>query len=117
MKTKTIDNSEDILDSRDVLERFNELDEIEQRDGDEQAEWQALKDFIDDGNDEWEHGETLIRDSYFETYAQELAEDLGEIPQENRWPRYCIDWAWAARELQMDYTSAEFDGVTYWYHS
>lgn len=25
-----------------------------------------------------------------------------------------VDWERAARELQMDYTPVEFDGVTYW---
>ena len=29
----------------------------------------------------------------------------------------CIDWAQAARELRMDYTSVDFDGVTYWIRS
>ena len=28
-----------------------------------------------------------------------------------------IDWAQAAHELQMDYTSVDFDGVTYWIRS
>lgn len=57
---------------------------------------------------------TLIADDYFEDYAQELAEDCGDIPKESRWPLYCIDWEQAARALQMDYTSVDFDGSTYW---
>src|SRR3990167_943602 len=39
-----------------------------------------------------------------EEFAQEQAEQLGEIPKENHWPHYCIDWEWAARELMMDYS-------------
>lgn len=63
---------------------------------------------------DWHYGETLIRDSYFQDYAQELAEDVGAIDAAATWPNTCIDWEWAARELQMDYTAVEFDGVTYW---
>ena len=54
---------------------------------------------------------TLIRDSYFVTYAQGFAEDIGAIPSEWTWPTTCIDWERAARELQMDYTSVQFNGV------
>ena len=64
--------------------------------------------------DDWKYGETLIRDSYFRTYAEELAEDIGAINHEASWPNNCIDWDRACRELQMDYTSVDFDGVTYW---
>lgn len=57
----------------------------------------------------------FVRDSYFETYAQEFADDIGAINKDANWPNDCIDWEKAARELQMDYSSVEFDGVTYWY--
>jgi len=26
----------------------------------------------------------------------------------------CIDWKAAARDLQVDYTEVDFDGVSYW---
>lgn len=39
-----------------------------------------------------------------EDFAQNMAEELGEIPRNNvSWPHYCIDWEWASRELMMDY--------------
>lgn len=70
---------------------------------------------------DWEHGETLIRDSYFENYAQELAEDCCPFPSNSpeaklleSWPYRCIDWEQAARQLRMDYTAVDFAGVTYW---
>lgn len=69
------------------------------------------------GDEQWEgdwYPGTLIRDSYFEDYAQELAEDIGAINPDASWPNNCIDWERAARELRMDYTSVEFDDVTYW---
>ena len=77
-----------------------------------------LEDLAGNGGDEHWDGDwypvTLIRDSYFQDYAQDLAEDCGFVSG-NEWPARCIDWEQAARELQMDYTSTEIDGVTYWY--
>lgn len=84
---------------------------------DEAKELKALTDLAEQAEgyaDDWKYGATLIRDSYFETYAQELAEELDLIKRDAAWPYTCIDWERAARELQMDYTSVEFDGVTYW---
>lgn len=43
-----------------------------------------------------------------EDFAQEMAEQLGDVPKDSHWPLYCIDWEWAARELMMDY--CEQDG-------
>jgi pyruvate/2-oxoglutarate dehydrogenase complex dihydrolipoamide acyltransferase (E2) component len=83
----------------------------------EQAEHRALKALADEASGyaaDWEYGETLIRDSYFKEYAQELADDIGAINRDATWPNDCIDWDRAARELQMDYTSVDFAGVTYW---
>jgi hypothetical protein len=87
-------------------------------------EWCALRDLIAEASKyaaDWEYGETLIRDSYFREYAQELAEDCSPFPSNSpegkalaMWPYRCIDWDQAARELQMDYTSVDFDGITYW---
>lgn len=57
----------------------------------------------------------LIHDSYFETYAEEYASDIGAIVPNAVWPNTCIDWKQAAKELQQDFSSAEFDGQTYWY--
>ena len=35
----------------------------------------------------------------------------------SNWPFNCIDWEKAAEELQQDYMSIDFDGVTYWMRS
>ncbi len=145
--SRTISNSDDIIDPRDVIARIEELQD--QRDSakdaategptedtsgtwltqdgmlvsdtwteDDETEYQSLKAFASDGEAcaDWSHGEAMIRDSYFVTYAQELADDLGYMNGNKamNWPFTCIDWKQAARELQYDYTSAEFDGVTYW---
>lgn len=114
----------DVIDSRDVIARIEELENelcpSDESDGTDNAEREelatlvALADEASDYADDWQYGETLIRDSYFEDYAQELAEDIGAIDSNATWPNNCIDWGRATRELQMDYTPVDFDGVTYW---
>lgn len=83
---------------------------------DELAELDALLALASEASDyasDWEHGETLIRDTYFEEYAQELADDIGGA-KPDVWPYTHIDWEAAARDLQQDYTTVSFDGVDYW---
>ena len=157
MKTDEIDNNQDVIDSRDIIARIEELEseqtglqdsleeakeELEGMDEDvtnqeiiekeaavREAE-EALKEFENDygeeltalksitdeceGYGDWSYGEALIRESYFEDYARELAEDIGAIPKDSKWPCTCIDWEQAAEELKVDYTSIEFNGVTYY---
>lgn len=103
-------------DAKRALDEWDESDDGE--------EFRKLSEFLGEvrgnGGDEQWHGDwypvTFIRDSYFERYAEELAEELGMIPDGAKWPANCIDWEQAARELQMDYSSVELDGDTYWYH-
>jgi hypothetical protein len=116
-----ISNTQDILDSRDIIARIEELEDME-RDEQENEEFELLTDFMGAlqgmGGDEQWRGEwypvTIIRDSYFEEYAKELAEDCGMIDDDATWPKNCIDWEQAASELQQDYSSIDFDGETYW---
>ena len=152
-----ITNTQDIIDSRDVIARIEEIEAMrlgpndygpddheancagtadgffgpdncdcgfdENDDGlddDDREELVALKVLAEEGADyagDWEHGEALIRDTYFKEYAQELAEDIGAINSDASWPNDCIDWEQAARELQMDYTSIDFNGMDYWVRS
>jgi hypothetical protein len=77
-----------------------------------------LSDLAGNGGDEqWEgawYPVTLIRDDYFTRYAQELVEDIGDLP--NGLPSYIeVDWEATARNIRMDYTFTEFHGVTYWF--
>ena len=177
MRQTEIDNSADILDSRDIIKRIKELnseredlqtaideaeehweamrllrsdamdephlseeaiedcqnkldDATEKRDAaqtaltdwdnsDEGTELKNLKDLAEqcEGYGDWRYGETLIHDSYFKEYAQNLADEIGTVDNECTWPNTCIDWNQAAEELQQDYTSVEFDGETYWMRS
>lgn len=143
-QTKEITNMEDVIDVRDVIARVEELETYPTLDDDsacyscgtylktgdemhesdcEILELQRLTALLDDlrgngGDEEWRdawYPITLIRDSHFQDYAQELAEDIGAVNTDANWPNTCIDWARAARELQTDYSPVKFNDVTYWY--
>jgi len=135
--TRTVSNTEDVLDSRDIIARIEEL-EAERDDfgqGDTESGTEAFarlwaEENPDDAEElriltalaeeaeqyapDWKYGEVLIRDSYFEEYAEQLADDIGAIDRNASWPLSCIDWKEAARQLQQDYTAVDFDGATYW---
>ena len=119
-------NSDDVIDSRDIIARIDTLrneitahSDIDVSLADEIKELKILELLADGagGSPDWDHGETLISDSYFEDYARELAKDIGAINDNDSWPYTCIDWEKAASELQMDYFSVNFDGVDYWIRS
>ena len=132
MATRTTEttNTDDLIDIRDVIARVEALMPLHDNnddgtedacsDGDEHEELTSLLLLLEEckgnGGDEQWRGDwypiTLIRDSYFEEYAQELAEDIGAIQSGMSWPYTCIDWEQAARELQTDYTAVEFGDVT-----
>jgi hypothetical protein len=105
-------NTDDVIDSRDVIDAIDD----ETVEGDELEALKALAKEAE-GSPDWEHGETLIRDSYFESYAQELAEETGMVKGTESWPLNCIDWEEAADQLKQDYFSVDFDGVDYWIRS
>lgn len=131
--TTTLDLSADIIDTRDIIARFEELEsnlegltsfEDAQAQG-LQGDWEEmgvlgtiLEELAGMGGDERWRGDwyplTLIRDSHFRDYAEELADDCGMIPEDAKWPLNCIDWEQAARELRYDYSGVDIDGVTYW---
>lgn len=81
----------------------------------EGEELKELKAFWDELEGYVSGGETLIRDSYFSDYAKEFCrdvygmEDIPDLLQNN------INWEGVAEDLQADYSSAEWDGVTYWF--
>ena len=131
----TIDTStmhmDDIIDVRDIIERIAELESLKddheaEPDGghwsDEDAqELRTLTDIMDDlkgyGGDEQWRGDwypvTLIRESYFTDYAEELVRDCYDL---KGLPDFVhIDWEATAREVQIDYSTVEIDGVTFFY--
>jgi hypothetical protein len=121
-------NTQDTIDVRDIIERYETVENAvtasnaDTVSADTLAETLTLGALLDDlkgnGGDEQWRGDwypvTLIRDSYFTDYAQELIEDCDGIPR--NLPDYiAIDWAATARNIRIDYMSCEIDGVTYWY--
>lgn len=114
----TFDNYDDIIDSRDVIERINDLqclaDDGEATE-DEINDLAILRKLEDQGSQspDWEYGEGLIRRSYFVEYAEQLAYDIGAANEDATWPNCHIDWEAAARSLEMDYFAVDFDGVEY----
>jgi hypothetical protein len=119
--TDEITNMQNIIDSRDIIARIEELEsrkaEGETLDDDEAHELEKLAELaseVEPYAPDWRYGSGLIRDSYFTEYAQELAEDLGAVNRDMSWPYTCIDWDAAADELKQDYTSVDFNGVEYW---
>lgn len=140
--TNPISNSDNIINTSDLIARIAELeseredlqtavaeegaetektacqDDLDAWDDANGGELKALQSFAADIEPycaDFKHGETLINESYFEEYAEELAKDVGVIDKEMQWPLTCIDWEQAASELQQDYTSAEYNGTTFWF--
>lgn len=132
---------DDTINSLDIIERIAELEDeqndlilaVEQAEGPDainlaksdlcmwntefEDELIMLKEFAEEAeqySEDWSHGVTLIKDSYFERYAEELADDIGAIDRRANWPLNCIDWKKASEELQYDYTCVTLDGNDYW---
>lgn len=132
--TNYIDNTQDIIDVRDIIERVEELEssiqDYENEDGDlelhdehlsQKEELEELRGVLSElagyGGREFNfEGDwypiILIRDSYFETAMDELLEDIGDIPRDL--PCYLtitVDYV----ALQQDYSSVDIGCETYWY--
>lgn len=42
-----------------------------------------------------------------EDFARDLAEQLGAVDKDAKWPMNCIDWEYAAKELMYEYTEGQ----------
>lgn len=136
MAKHQISNRDNIINSRDVIERISELEDelranfeddtaqgviddwiIEQAEvgNDEAAELHALRALAEEASGyaaDWDHGESLIRESYFTEYCQDLLEGIGGIPKNI--PSYIkIDWEETAKNLKVDHTEVDYGRVTY----
>jgi hypothetical protein len=136
-----VDNTEDLLDIRDIIERIEAL-ESERTDfanekenaelaverqvwsettesGEELAKLESLvSDLKGYGGDHQWRGDwypvTLIRHSYFVEAIEEQVKDIGDLPHDI--PSYLvIDWEATADNLKVDYSTVDFDGVEYFY--
>lgn len=152
MSYREVSNNEDVVDSRNIITRIEELrDEISAEAEVDDKEAEILNEWLDDPDGEypelpegsptltdairelcdeyrilkeleddakgyasdWESGETLIRDSYWVEYCEELCKDIGDLPKEI--PSYIeIDWEKTAENIKQDYTELNWDGVAYY---
>ena len=80
----------------------------------DREELEALRGIARQGNyGDWDHGATLILESYFTQYAEQMAGDTGATNPDSAWPNSHIDWDAAAEELKADYTELEHAGESY----
>lgn len=99
----------DLLAAEDACTRAREDFGDEER-----AELKMLQEARDEVGSEWSHGETLIADSYFIDYAEDMIKDIGDLPREL--PGYiAIDWEATAENIKVDYSYLELDGNKFWY--
>lgn len=112
-----ISKYEDVIYSNEITDKIAELYNNDERDEEEESEYNALLELeaqCKAYNDDYDYGETLIRDSYFKEYAIELASEISDPNIDNVWPYNCIDWNFAAMMLKQDYVSVQYHDVTYW---
>jgi len=131
-----INNRENVLDSRNIIARLEELESdfedwkeeqenelgkwdenspqepVQDSDFDDWDELETLRDLAEqckDGGD-WEYGEVLIHEDYFVEYCREMLDDIGNLPWyiENN-----IDWKGVAEDLKVDYIEVDFAGENY----
>jgi len=119
-----VSNLDDVIDSRDVIERIEELESALKNFLDENdvlleenfPEWEelrALRALASEASQysaDWEYGETLIHRNYFEEYMDELVEECYDLPKDL--PYWCsikLDYV----ALEQDYISVDFDGQEY----
>lgn len=111
------------LDLKEAIKSLNEWDGL-----DESKELSMLLELMEEikgyGGDEQWRGDwypvTLIRETYFTDYIQELIHDCYEMPKEmhsGSWPyrHMTIDYEAAADEAKGDYMTVEIDGVDYFF--
>ena len=115
------DFNQDVIDSRDFYERYEELlskyDEFETpeeiKNWSDLQEYTELKELVEYlGETDCSFGVVLIAESYFTEYVKELLEDCGDVPREMPW-YIAIDWEETARNVAVDYSEVEVNGQTF----
>jgi len=113
--TQSTPEYEDLQEAKEAREEWDESDEAK--------ELETLEELLSDlcgygGDEQWEgdwYPVTLINQDHFTDYAQELAEETGSVNRDARWPNNHIDWDAAADDLKQDYSTVDFEGVSFYY--
>lgn len=125
---RTITNSDDIIDSRDIIARIEELqgERDSWEESGEGTEWEAenpddaeklktLESLAEEGktySGDWEYGAILIHEDHFTDYCQELVSDTGDLSSDIL-NYLVIDWEATAENIRQYYSKIDFDGQTY----
>lgn len=94
---------------------YNEFEEIFY---DEMQHYNNINEFCEDlmSCSDFQYGESIIHEDYFTDYTRDLLEDCGYIPRD--FPTWIVlDFEATADNVMQDYTSANFEGSTYYVRS
>ena len=111
---------EDVIDSRDIIERIEELDSMKENEELNEEETEELEILIDLQEQcqgyasDWAYGATLIHEKYFTEYTEDMCNDIGVVDTRNDNWWIVIDWEKTADNVKMDYTEVDFNGETYY---
>jgi hypothetical protein len=106
------DAENSVAEANESLDEFNSSFDKDELD--------TLREVVREGENspDWNHGETLIHESFFETYIEDLINDCYELPKEmnsGQWPyrHLTLDISSAAEEAKQDYYEIEVEGNVY----
>ena len=110
----------DFNDLNEDNEDWDEIDSIEEvdlgsMDEDAVAHYEEVCEFLEEvGDSAISNEETVIAESYFEEYCEDLVKDCGYLPEDL--PAFIennINWKGIASDMEEDYMEVNFDGETY----
>jgi hypothetical protein len=113
-----ITNTENFINTSDLMKRITELAAKAERDEYEDEELTALRKLRNQlesmlGNGYAErNNKVIVRETYFEEYAREEAYDMGGGAWEGSVDSH-VDWEGYANAVRQDWSDVDFDGTTY----
>ena len=98
----------------ELLTTQDEIESAKESLQDLRDELQPLLDLKAEDIPDWDYGATLIPESDWEEYVEDLVKDCGYISNDVPW-WIVIDWAATADNVAADYSTVDYDGDTYYY--
>ena len=110
--TKRPTNTDDVIDSRDILNYIEEHSETYEEVQDLQKIINQYCDAYKEGLEDLRFGVFFIKDDYFEDYMWDYFLECNQVDEALE----CyIDIEAFARDQQYEYDWVDFDGEQYWY--
>lgn len=100
----------------EILSTKHEIYKFQEQLQDLRDELQPLLDLKAEDIPDWDYGATLIPESDWEEYVEDLVKDCGYISNDVPW-WIVIDWAATADNIAADYSTVDYDGDTYYYRN